>query len=80
MDPLAALPEAELRSQVLSQLSTLDKGAAALVCKAWRAAVSALPVHKLQLTTEQVTEQAFIDWLLQPGRAEQVRHRADQVM
>lgn len=71
-DPLAALPEAELRAQVLSQLSSEDKRAAALVCRAWRAAVDALPVQRLRLTTDQVSQDAFIAWLRRPGRAEQV--------
>lgn len=73
MDPLAALPEAELRAQVLSQLSSDDKRAAALVCRTWRAAVGSLPVQRLRLTTDQVSQDAFIAWLRRPGRAEQVQ-------
>jgi hypothetical protein len=72
MDPLAALPEAELRAQVLLQLSSRDKRSAALVCRAWHAAVSALPVRTLRCTTEQVAQREFMAWLRQPGRAGQV--------
>lgn len=77
MDPLAALPEAELRAQVLMQLSSCDKRSAALVCRAWHAAVSALPVRTLRCTTEQVVQREFMAWLRQPGRAGQVS--ADRV-
>lgn len=72
MDPLAALPEAELRAQVLLQLSSCDKRSAALVCRAWHNAVSALPVRTLRCTTEQVAQREFMAWLRQPGRAGQV--------
>jgi hypothetical protein len=72
VDPLAALPEAEMRAQVLMQLDSCDKRAAALVCRAWHAAVSALPVHKLRCTTEKVAQREFMAWLRVPGRAEQV--------
>ena len=68
-NPLAALPEAELRTRVLMHLAGNDRRAAALVCSSWRAAVFALPVPVLRVTKEQVAEDAFLRWLRHPGRA-----------
>ncbi len=72
MDPLVGFPEAELRQKVLMQLSGPEKRAASMVCHSWRAAVAQLPVQRLDMTTEQVAQPTFLQWLRQPGRAAQV--------
>lgn len=79
LDPLAGLPETELIHKTLLLLTGPEKRCASLVCRSWHAAVAQLPVSMLSVTTEQVSQPAFLDWLRQPGRAAQVRLSAECV-